>query len=72
MGDHITYRKSITSEINGKLSADPLFGSRSNGKTPAQIISEAKASVQKKTTSEHGVNNSAQYYKAFFEYYIEN
>ena len=61
MDDRILYRKNITSEINGKISADPLFGNRSNGKTPSQIISEAKASVQQKTTSDHGVNNFSQY-----------
>lgn len=55
MGDDIPHRKNVISEINGRNSGDPLFGKVSNGKTSAQIISEAKASVYQKKTSDSRV-----------------
>ena len=51
MGDQIFYRRNDHSDDNGRASADPLFGKGNSGKTSAQIISEAKASVYHKKPS---------------------
>ena len=51
MGDQNFYRKPQHSGATGNISGDPLFGKGESGKTSAQIISEAKASIIHKKSS---------------------
>ena len=51
------YRRNNHNMVNGRGSLDPLLGNTSSGKTSAQIISEAKASVYHKKPNNPLVSN---------------
>ena len=51
------YRRNNHNIVNGGGSGDPLFGKGNSGKTSAQIISEAKASVYHKKSNNPLVSN---------------
>ena len=57
MGDQAFYRRNNHNIVNGGGSGDPLFGKGNSGKTSAQIISEAKASVYHKKPNNPLVSN---------------
>ena len=48
MSDQVFFRRNNHNHSNGSNSGDSLFGKGSSGKTSAEIISEAKASVYHK------------------------